>query len=306
MTGSQTSVEPNSHADLDALFARCSNWGRWGPDDERGTLNYIDAEKVRSALALPRHGVTTGLGRDLQTGDADVDQENQFGAATRRTGPIAISDEWRLTTHGFGITHIDAPAHTLYRDGVYNGRGAESVLSSTGLRFGSIAAYGAGIVTRGVLLDVATARGVDYLETRDAVSIVDLEAAESLGGISVGTGDAIFVRTGLGERRARHGFDGDDVRAGVVPEVLGWLHDREIAIYSGDCIERLPSGNPVMSHPLHQIGQVAMGLCMLDIPDVERLASVCRTYATNAFLLIVAPLRVDGASGSPVNPLAVF
>lgn len=299
-------MKTHSDVDLNDQFARLSNWGRWGPADDLGTINYITPDKTLAALRLPRHGVTIGLGRDLYVGGGDPDQTGQFGSDTIQVSDAAVNDEWHLTTHGFGMTHIDALGHTLYRGMVYPGVELEDVLGDEGLSRSSVYAYRSGIITRGVLLDVAAFRGVDYLEQGDGVSVSDLTGACAAAGTRIESGDAIFIRTGLASRRSVNGFDGDEVRTGVLPEVTEWLFDSQIAIYSGDCIEQLPSLSPEMSHPLHQVGQVSMGLCTLDIPDMERLAAAATKYAANTFLVVIAPLRVKGASGSPVNPIAVF
>lgn len=292
--------------DLDEQFARVSNWGKWGDADELGTLNYITPDKTLAALLLPEHGVSVGLARDLHVGPGEVDQRGQFASKTSRVSDAAVNDEWTLTTHGFGMTHIDALGHTLYRDQVYPGIDISDALDSNGLSHGSVHAFGSGIVTRGVLLDVAKSRGVDFLEQGTGVSARDLSATAAASDVNIQSGDAIFIRTGLARRRAVRGFDGDEQRTGVLPDVTEWLFENQIAIYSGDCIERLPSPYPEMSHPLHQVGQVSMGLCTLDIPDMERLAAASAEFATSVFLLVVAPLRVRGASGSPVNPIAIF
>ena len=96
------------------------------------------------------------------------------------------------------------------------------------------------------------------------------------------------------------------LREGLLADAVAWLHARDVALYAGDCIERLPSGYPRLPMPLHQIGLVAMGLCILDAPDVEALAAACATRARHEFVLLVAPLRIPGGTASPVNPLAIF
>jgi hypothetical protein len=159
-----------------------------------------------------------------------------------------------------------------------------------------------------VLLDVAAARGVAHLAAGDGIDVADLEACERRAGVTVGAGDAIFVRSGHGLRAAAEGGDHDEAapHEGVLPEVVAWLRDRDVAVYSGDCIERRPSGYARVTMPLHQVGLVVMGLCILDCPDVEALAAACREEGRSDFALIVAPLRIPGGTGSAVNPLALF
>ena len=163
-----------------------------------------------------------------------------------------------------------------------------------------------GILARGVLLDVAETRGVRCCSKGRASrwtisSRQNADAARS------------FVRvtrssSGLASGRIPDGFDPSTIggRPGVLPEVIPWLHERQIALFSGDCIERLPSIGDAGDLPLHEIGLAAMGLAMLDNSNVEALRTACRIYGRAEFLLVVAPLRIPGGTGSAVDPLAVF
>lgn len=293
--------------DVMALFERVSNIGRWGLEDERGTLNLITAEKRRAALALPRSGRVVPLGRPLATlGSAQRPPSAVHAMTSLGPHEISAQDLLVLSPHGFEMTHLDAVGHSFYGGRVWNGRLVAEIYASDGLRFGGVTAAEEGIVTRGVLLDVAAGRGVDHLERGDGVTADDLERAEAIASARVEPGDAVFVRTGLARRVQRGGIDAPDLREGVLPDVIAWLRDRDVAVYSGDCIERLPSGYPHIPFPLHQIGMVAMGLAFLDNPDVEILADACRVERRNDFLLVVAPLRLQGGTASAVNPLAIF
>ena len=288
------------------LFERCSNAGRWGPDDELGTCNYITEEKRRRALGLARRGDVVSLGKDLilsgsrQTPPSAIRVMMYAGAES-----ISAQDMVLLAPHGFETTHVDALAHSSFGGWIYNRRRASAAVGGRGVTFGSITAVKGGIVTRGVLLDVAAARGVPHLRRGEGVGIADLQAAERMAGVTVESGDAIFVRTGLDLREREEGVD-DEVREGLLSEVIPWLHQREIAVYSGDCIEQMPSGFDQLPMPLHQIGLAAMGLYILDFPDVERLKEACAAHGRREFLLVAAPLRIPGGTGSPVNPLAIF
>jgi kynurenine formamidase len=144
------------------------------------------------------------------------------------------------------------------------------------------------------------------LRAGDEIGVADLEAAEQLASTFVQSGDAIFVRSGQVLRERAEGPIGDGPREGVLPEVVPWLHEREVALYSGDCIERMPSGYERVPMPLHQIGMSAMGLAILDCANCERLAEVCRALGRYTFCVVVAPLRIPGGSASAVNPLALF
>jgi len=296
----------HSDPDTEILRARCSNAGRWGLHDELGTLNHITPDTRRRAVQGVIHGEVVSLGKDLPT--AGGSRSVAAIHVVREVEPqgSSVTDTLTVSPHGFEVTHLDAVGHNFLDGRIYNDRRADEVVTSSGLAFGSVMAVRDGIVTRGVLLDVAAARGVSFLARDDGVSVADLEAAERLAGVRVQTGDAVFIRIGMTHLETAEGPLNDDVRPGVLSEVLPWLHEREVALYSGDCIERLPSDLPSGALPLHQIGQAAMGLAILDVPDLEVLRDACERFGSSTFLLMVAPLRLPGGTGSAVNPLAIF
>lgn len=295
-------------AQLRALFARCSNWGRWGADDELGTLNYITPEVRRRAAALVTEGRTVSLAQELSKHETPANPRPIVHfMAYEDHAPRAAIDFIGMVPHGLSLTHLDAVGHCFFDGHLYNGRPAASVVSkSAGLLFGSILAQREGIVTRGVLLDVAAARGVPWLAAGEYVTAEDLERAEQRTGGTVETGDAVCVHVGLEAREAAEGPEDRSLRAGLDAGAVAWLHDREVALYTGDCIERLPYPSDVMPVPLHQIGLVAMGLVLLDSPRLAPLVAACGELGRATFLLTVAPLPVPGGTGSPVNPVAVF
>jgi kynurenine formamidase len=289
------------------LMQRCSNRGRWGPDDELGTLNFITAEKRLSAFGLVRSGASVSIGRDL---DVTYSSRNPNPVVHRMLyvdagDPPGAIDMIEIAPHGHSVTHVDAVAHVYFEGSIYNGRRVEGVVSPRGLSFGSIMASRGGVITRGVLLDVAAARGVPSLEPGEAIWPEDLESAERFAGLTVGRGDAVIVRSGVRD----HDGVGESKpmrRTGLAAECLFWLHDREVAVYSGDCSEVVPSPYERLTSPLHQIGLAAMGLTVLDVPDLAELTEVCHRTERYEFLFLYAPLRLPGGTGSPVNPLCVF
>ena len=296
-----------SEADALALLEACSNRDRWGASDQRGTLNLITRERRRRALAEVQAGDVVALGRALVTrGSSQVPPSAFHIMTTLGPNEISAQDLLILTPHGFEMTHVDAVGHSFWGGRSYNGRRAEDVVGPEGLRSGGIDAMGGGIVTRCVLLDVAAARGVEHLRAGDGISAHDLDAAEEIACVRVEAGDAVMVRSGLGLRVARGEPDTTDPREGLLADAVAWLFRRDVSVYAGDCIERLPSGYARLPMPLHQIGLAAMGLCILDCPDVESLAATARAHGRNAFLLVIAPLRIPGGTASPVNPLAIF
>lgn len=302
MTTSKTEVMPEE--EVLSLFETCSNAGRWGDDDELGTLNYITSAVRLNALGTVKVGVTVSVGKNLVVkGSTQIPPSAVHYMTYAGQEPMAALDVVILSPHGLEMTHIDAVGHSYFEGKQYNGMSASANVTADGITQGSILAISDGILTRGVLLDVASARGVDHLPPGTGVSAQDLEDAERRSGTNVRSGDAIFIRTGMDLVPA---VDLGRPRTGVLADVVPWLHDRQVAIYSGDCIERTPSGYDRVPMPLHQIGLVAMGLCMLDSPDVERLRSTCQRFGRNEFVLTVAPLRIPGGTGSSVNPVVLF
>jgi hypothetical protein len=291
-----------------ALMSSCSNAGRWGDDDQIGTLNLITPQKRIQAAQLVMEGRVVSLGRDLEyeRSVTNTDPPLHRMEFLSFSNPIGFLDSVLLTTHGLEPTHLDALGHVNFEGAMYNGRRAAEIVSQQGLSFGSILALQNGIVTRGVLLDVAKARGVDWLEPGDEVTPSDLETAETLAGIRVEPGDALFVRAGTFERDQVLGPGDFLPRAGLDTAAVAWLHDRDIAVFSGDCSEKMPSPYPRLPLPLHQIGLVAMGLVLLDNTEVSRVARIGAESGRYAFMLACAPLRLPRATGSHTNPLALY
>jgi len=302
MSGGEPAGQP-SEADVLGYFERCSNAGRWGPDDQLGTLNLITPPVRRKAVGLIEHGEVVSLAHALlPSSDGPVRQV----LLPPSRGMNSASDRVEIAPHGFGITHLDALGHVAFGDLVYNGRAAADAITADGLAFGSIAASRAGIVTRGLLLDVAASRGGRFLEPGDLVEPEDLDRAAELGRVTPEPGDAVLVRVGLGLRIARQGPEDPTIRAGLSPRCALWFREKDIALFGGDCIERLPSGYASLPLPFHALALGAMGLSILDNVDMERLRAACSAYDRHAFMLVVAPLPIERATGSAVNPLAIF
>ena len=289
------------------LFDTCSNRGRWGPDDQKGTLNFITTETVLQAVATVRHGDVISIAYDLPVGGSSEGTPlATLRVAHQGARSRGAADTITIAPHGFAITHVDAVGHAFHHGNAYNGRQAGDVLSEDGLRFGSVTAMAGGVVTRGVLLDVADTRGVRTLLEGEGISCRDLLDAERRSGSTVHDGDAVFVRSGIGQDTRWSSAQNTAWRPGVLPEVIPWLYDRRVAVYSGDCIERLSAAGDKGDMPLHEIGLAAMGLVLLDNPNVEVIRRACIKHKRWDFLVIIAPLRIPGATGSAVNPLLVF
>lgn len=295
-----------SDAQLEELFARCDDTGRWGADDQAGTLNHLDDDTRLTAAAEIRTGRAVTLGRTLIPGAGAVARHPVTHHLLHSSSDSAV-DVMSFTPHDPLITHVDTLGHVFWRGRAYNGRTRDEVLGREGLTFGDLRALAGGVFARGVLLDVTPGRPGGYLSATDYVTIDDLEAAEQREGVRVGRGDALFVHTGR-ERRAR--AEGQayspTIRAGLHASVMAWLQEREIAVYSGDCTERMPYPSVALPFPVHQIGIVAMGLCLLDAPLLDELFEACEHQDRWTFALTFAPPELVGATGFPVNPLCLF
>jgi kynurenine formamidase len=291
--------------ELEAMFRRCSNTGKWGADDELGTLNYVTAAKRIAAAQLVRTGEVVSIGRDISQTASKVDPNPARLMITFGNGP-GISDYFAMAPHGMTVTHLDALAHFSFDDTLYNGRKRSATMTSGGARWGSIFAMRQGIFTRGVLLDVAAARGVPWYESNEYVTVADFEAAEKRQNVRVSSGDALLIRTGMERMEQERGIQDTYPRAGFHAECGEWMHLREVALYGGDCIEKLPYPSEQFPSAMHMIALVAMGLPILDWPAVGVLAEACDRQTRWDFLFTTAPMRLPGGTSAPVNPLCVF
>ncbi len=304
-------------AHMRGVFEAAKNWGRWGKDDESGALNLITAAKRLEAAQSIRVGETISCARELAVQPA-VDNPHPALHMMIRGGDDCVLPGIGLETtmdfvgvafHGMATTHIDALCHVFVDGLMYNGFPASEV-KSTGARHGSIMCAKDGIVSRGVLLDIPATKGVPWLEPGTPITIADLDAAERAHGVTVGAGDILLVATGRDARRAEHGawVPFRDGMAGLHPECVPWLRERDIAVLGCDGVSDVFPGPQIegWSMPIHQCTLAAMGVHLLDNLRLDTLSTACATHNQYAFQFTVAPLRVEGGTGSPCNPIAVL
>jgi kynurenine formamidase len=288
-------------AEYDELFQQNNNWGRWGKDDTLGTHNLITDAKRRQAASLVKNGITVSIAHDLSTEKA-ADNPNPL---THVLSPNFRSDTLTISYHGGFTTHIDALCHYLYKGLHYNGLAP----SGTGCAPG-IDRIASGVVTRGVLIDIPRLKGVPYLEPGTPIYVRDLEAWEKMAGIKVSPGDALVLRTGRWARRAKLGPERAlNNAAGFHVSVGPWIKARDVAIAGGDVSVEVQTDPPVvegMAGPLHTLLIVGLGMTIVDNFDTEALAETAARLKRWEFMFVLAPLRVPGGTGSPVNPLAIF
>jgi kynurenine formamidase len=301
-------------------FSQLSNWGRWGEQDVLGTLNLIDAACSAAALQLAASGRVVSccwpIDTEIRPGDRVAPQ--RFMIKTGQGLPIgelgevldsSASEFLGIASHGRRITHLDGLSHFSYNAQMYNGVPADRVTSDKGATAHDVTSAAKGIITRGVLLDVPAFRGVEWLEPDDFVTPEEITAILARHGIELRAGDALLLRTGLGRRISQGDFStlGESKRASWHAACLPLFHDSDIAVIAADAVnENAPSGYPSLSRPVHTIGITALGLWLVDNCDFEELARTCAELGRYEFAFVVSALPFTGATGSPVNPLAIF
>jgi kynurenine formamidase len=296
-----------------ALFDRCSNWGRWSIDDERGTHNLIGPEQRIRAASLVREGVTVSCAHPVNTvGDAEnTSPANHF---MTRAGDVAdgvnvlfTGDHLAVSPHGLAHSHLDALCHFFWQGKMYNDRPI-TMVTSVGTRANAITIGQDGIVSRGILLDVPRQLGVDYLETNHGITVEELEACEQSAGLKVESGDILLVRTGRHVRRKALGpWDTRSELAGLHHDVASWLKERGVALLGCDGVSDLRQhAFEAPASPIHILTLVAMGMQLLDNQNLDDLATACATRSRWEFMLVVAPLKIVGGTASMTNPIAIF
>lgn len=299
---------PVTAAQYDRWKKDLSNWGRWGPDDQMGALNLITPEKRKQAAKLVADGVTVSMANDVIT-EPSIEGKHPFEVSTyvdQGGGGNVLS----VRFHGFIHTHIDAFAHRFMDGKMWNGFAGDNVTVEGGAQKGSVHAAHNGIFTRGVLMDMARLKGVPYLEPGTRIYVDDLEAWERRAGVRVSSGDAVFIRTGRWARRAAVGlWDVASERAGVDASVIPWLKARDVAILGSDSMhDAVPvqPGAELKGLPVHDFSLIMLGVHLFDNMNLEAVGDAAQQRSRWEFLLTAAPLRFRTATGSPLNPIAVF
>ena len=302
-------LPPLTTTTLEQWMSALSNWGRWGEDDQLGTLNLITPEKRRQAAALVTEGVSVSLAFDLAK-EAGTNNEFPLEHSLRvheDDGGVFAEDTYTIRYHGFAHSHVDALCHIFHQGKMYNGFPRSAVKPDGAEQLG-VQTMKRGIFTRGVLVDVPWLKEVPYLEPGTAIRVEDLEAWEQKTGIRIASGDVLLVRTGLYQRRQEVGsWDFTQRAAGLHTAVVPWLKARDVATVGSDGTnEVFPSGIEGMPFPIHRLAVVALGMPLLDNLNLEDLAREAQARQRWTFLFVAAPLRVPGGTGSPLNPLALF
>lgn len=307
-------AQPAAHplitqAEYDRWLVELSNWGRWGANDEMGTLNLITPSKRAQAAALVKEGLTVSLASNaVKEKQVDVPCPVEWAmvtasdaGATDRIGYPCI--------HGAGTTHLDSFAHRFFNGKMWNGYVVKETISKEGgATRNSILTMKGGILTRAVLYDIPRLKGVPYLEPGMRIYPEDLEAWEKKTSVKAGPGDALLVRWGRWARRDKVGpYSTDDQSAGLDNSVIPWLKKRDIALLAWETpgyAPQPPGDLPRLA--LHDFVLAMLGVHLIDRADLEAVSAAAAARNRWQFMLMVAPLPIPNGTGSPVNPIAVF
>jgi kynurenine formamidase len=291
------------------------NWGRWGKDDQVGALNLITPEKRIQAAGLVRSGRSLSLSRDfpkLPAAGNVYPAQHWMKIVPRGTGGFS-ADYYGIYYHGIASTHLDALCHTWDDQGMWNGRDPAREITFEGATFGSVEHWSTGIITRGVLLDVPKHRGEPYVTLEKPVHGWELADIATAQGITLEPGDAVVVYSGREALQAAHPGQYYDtspftratpVRPGLHASCLPFLRDNDVAVLVWDMMDLMPNGYDL---PWSVHGAIfAYGIALLDNALLQPLAEVCAQEGRYEFMLLIAPLKVVGGTGSPANPIALF
>lgn len=306
------SLPPEFHE----MAKRVNNWGRWGQDDQLGTMNLITDEVVKAAAATVRTGKRFSLAVELredgiQNGmipGRDNPKLNTFCVNYEVFGPGTVATSDDSVTMGLQAgTHWDALPHATYADRLYNGFSASESVQAEGGAVNLGIQNVRTLISRGVLLDVAGAKGVDVLEPGYAIQPEDLEAAEEFGNVKVRAGDIVLVRTGQITKYLAGNRDEYFMGAGLGVRCPEWFHARDVAAVANDTVtfEVFPPELDNAFMAVHALHLVEMGMLQGQNWNLEELAADCKADGVYEFLLDASPQPFRGAIGSPVNPVAV-
>ena len=296
--------------ELSRYLTERRNWSRWGPNDERGAANLITSRKIREAAGCVRKGRTVSLSRPFPTTPGPHNPrpaQMHPGTWTLPGGAGIAHDFIGVEYHGFNTTHLDALCHVWDADGMWNGRHPTEVLGSEGANFADVDRYGDGITTRGVLLDVARYRDVPFVAPGKPVRGRELLEVASSQNVTIRPGDALVVHSGRTAWEATLDPSRpvpEDGRPGLHASCLGAIRELDAALLVWDLMEEKPGASD-LPFTVHA-ALFAFGVPLVDNARLDDLAELCEEEGRYEFLLMVAPLRVAGGTGSPVNPIAVL
>ena len=295
--------------DVLKMMETLSNWGRWGKDDQLGALNLITPQKRREAAALVKEGISISLARNAIK--VRVGVSAPFEHRMLQTGVMPESDYsgdvYSVQFHGFTHTHVDALCHIFHQGRMFNGYSQQEVTDLGAAKL-SVIAIKDGIFTRGVLMDFPRLFGVNYLDGSRPIYPEDIEAWQKQTGVAVGSGDAVIIRTGRWARLEGEGvWDVENDSSGIHVSCMPWFKGKDVALLGSDlAMDVMPSRVEGIRMPVHLVTIAAMGVPILDACDLEPISQAAAQRNRWNFLLTMAPLAVDGGTGSPINATATL
>lgn len=328
MVGAALSGTANADTLIERLQQEApSNWGKWGDDDQIGALNYLDEAQAKRGAAAVRSGRRFMLQVPMTHGDGPVfpgrtptqhfmvGDESSYSSRKSEPMPGGMkgSDDV-VFMYLQGTTHVDALAHAWYGNQVYGGVSADSTVH--GHTHADISALGErGIVGRGVLLDVGRHLGEgDRLAPDTCIHLADLKATAEAQGVALEKRDILLLRTGSVARfydeEPDHAWNAmNEPGLCYSLELLNWLHEMEIPALAADniAVERVMQEieGEVAAIPLHGALMRDLGIVITEIAWLEDLADDSAADGQYTFLYVAAPLKMEGGTGSPVNPVAI-
>ena len=307
-------VKAEDNSGFFQLIKKLSNWERWGKDDELGTLNLITPQVRVSAAKEVIEGISVSLSRTADTRlsiyNSSPYSHNMiaYGGKPIVDGKANWStDQFVVNYHGYAHTHIDALCH-LFEDGKMYNSFDKNLVTKNGAKKLSIIGLKNGIFTRGVLLDIPAMKKAKWLKRGYAVTTDDLDEFEEWADIKIKKGDAVFLRTGRWAQEKEKGpWNVSKSTAGFHYSCMEWFAERDIALIGSDAaLEVAPSGIKDYPHPVHLLALHSLGMNIFDNCDLWELSKNCNKLNRFSFLLTASPLAVNGATGSPLNPIANF
>ena len=307
---------PPTQDEYESNKKKFNNWGRWGKDDQKGTLNLITEEVKIKAASLVKKGVSISCSYPVDTkpGPRNPNPAQHFVSF----GPSNSHDYIGLSYHGFSNTHIDALCHNFVGPGgpMYNNF-PSSLVTSNGAGALGVENIKEGIFTRGVLYDVPAFRGTKYVDHKSPVQGWELIEIAKKNNIDPMSGDAILIRSGVSQfLKDNPEFNGNGVEMpGVHASCIEFFHRYDSSILAWDMLDAagqgykgtipLPSGQ-LLSMPVHFMALPFLGMPLIDNTNLEEVAQYCHSINQFEFLFVISPLHINGGTGSPVNPLAIF
>jgi kynurenine formamidase len=279
------------------------NWGRWGAEDQRGALNLLTPTIVQNAAKLVKRGKVYSLSMPLEAEGPQWPTRHKTWRVTTFNNPPegrGGADDV-VTMHSHSGTHMDALCHIWYENHLYNGYKASEHISSTGATRNAIH-NAPHLVGRGLLLDVAGWKEVDHLQLGEPITADDLDRCAASQGVRVQPGDLLLVRTGWMQTFRTNRPLYSQGEPGIDSSTLPWLHHHDVvAIGADNQAVEVFSGMPPASLPVHMVAIRDLGLYLLENLDLDQMAAD-KAYES---LLVIAPLQLTGAIGSPINPIAL-